>query len=178
MGGYFKGFDLATFWEESAYATESYVDPHSPTEEVISELETALGYKIPKAYLALARFQNGGCPRNTCHRIEAPRSWADDHVAITGILSIGYAKSCSLGGAFGSRFYMAEWGYPNIGIYFADCPSAGHDMLCLDYRDCGVDGEPRVVHVDQESDYAVTVVASDFESFIRGLEHEDAFDES
>jgi hypothetical protein len=59
-----------------------------------------------------------------------------------------------------------EWGYPPIGVYFADCPSAGHDMLCLDYRECGADGEPQVVHVAQE-----------FASFIHGLEPDEAFDE-
>jgi hypothetical protein len=49
-------------------------------------------------------------------------------------------------------------------------------MLCLDYRDCGPDGEPCVVHVDQEFDYRVTFVASDFEAFIRGLEGDDSFE--
>ena len=52
---------------------------------------------------------------------------------------------------------------------WCDCPSAGHDMLCLDYRACGPSGEPRVAHVDQERGYAVTFVAPSFESFIRGL---------
>ena len=49
-----------------------------------------------------------------------------------------------------SQFWIDEWGHPPIGIYFADCPSAGHDMIALDYRDCGKSGEPCVVHVDQE----------------------------
>ena len=57
-------------------------------------------------------------------------------IAITGIDSIGGDKSCSLLGGFGSQFWVKEWGYPPIGVYFADCPSAGHDMLCLDYRAC------------------------------------------
>lgn len=65
--------------------------------------------------------------------------------------------------------------YPAIGIYFADCPSAGHDMLCLDYRECGANGEPQVVHVDQESDYKITFVAENFESFIYGLEEDEPF---
>jgi hypothetical protein len=50
-------------------------------------------------------------------------------------------------------------------------------MLCLDYRGCGADGEPQVVHVDQEFDYKTTFVAKDFASFIRGLEPDEAFDE-
>jgi hypothetical protein len=49
-------------------------------------------------------------------------------------------------------------------------------MLCLDYRECGPSGEPRVVHIDQEREYKITLVAKNFESFIRGLEDDDAFE--
>jgi hypothetical protein len=49
-------------------------------------------------------------------------------------------------------------------------------MLCLDFRDCGPDGEPKVVHVDQECDYEITPVADTFEAFIRGLEDDKAFE--
>lgn len=93
-----------------------------------------------------------------------------------GLYSIGCDKTYSLRGKFSSGFWVDEWGYPPIGIYFADCPSAGHDMLCLDYRECGPTGEPKVVHIDQELDYKITFVAKNFESFIRGLEGDDAFE--
>jgi len=43
-------------------------------------------------------------------------------------------------------------------------------MICLDYRKCGPQGEPQIVHIDQEGDYRITFVAENFESFIRGLE--------
>lgn len=82
----------------------------------------------------------------------------------------------SLCGENGSQFWIDEWGYPSIGVYFADCPSAGHDMVCLDYRACGPQGEPSVVHVDQECDYKITFVAPTFEAFIRGLEDAERFE--
>jgi hypothetical protein len=49
-------------------------------------------------------------------------------------------------------------------------------MLCLDYRACGPKGEPRVVHIDQELEYKVTHVADNFESFLRDLESDEAFE--
>ncbi|WP_230271922.1 SMI1/KNR4 family protein [Rhodopirellula halodulae] len=172
----FHDFDLSDFWEPGEYADEQYVgEPF--TDADVDRVERELGFKIPTSYVALMRTQNGGISRNSCYRMSEPTSWAEDHVAIEGIHGIGSEKDCSLCGVAGSKFWMEEWGYPAIGIYFGDCPSAGHDMICLDYRECGPDGEPSVVHVDQESDYRITFVAKDFETFIRGLEPEEVFDE-
>jgi hypothetical protein len=175
MSQVFDGFDLSSFWKDSQYAKENYVDA-PPTPEVINAVERQLGFKLPAAYIRLAMTQNGGIPRNTNHRTDVPTSWSADHIAITGIYSIGRNKLYSLcGETFNSRFWEKEWGYPAIGVYFAGCPSGGHDMIALDYRKCGRDGEPEVVHVDQEKDYRITKVAGSFEDFIRGLESDDAF---
>ena len=177
MSQVFDSFDFSSFWEDSQYAKENYVDA-VPTPELIGAVEGQLGYKLPVAYIELAKTQNGGLPKNTNHRTDEPTSWSDDHIAITGIYSIGRSMLYSLcGETFNSKFWEEEWGYPAIGIYFADCPSGGHDMIALDYRRCGPDGEPEVVHVDQENDYRITKVAGSFEQFIRGLESDDAFRE-
>ncbi|MCP3370449.1 SMI1/KNR4 family protein [Bradyrhizobium cajani] len=168
-------FDLTNFWYESDYASCEYVDG-LPNQLAINAVQERLGYTLPAAYIELSCHQNGGQPRKTCIRSPSRTTWAEDHVAITGIYSIGSRKRCSLCGEFGSAFWVQEWGYPPIGIYFADCPSAGHDMICLDYRKCGPNGEPSVVHVDQEWDYRITFLAENFESFIRGLNSEAAFD--
>jgi len=72
------------------------------------------------------------------------------------------------------------WGYPPVGIAICDCPSAGHDAIFLDYRKCGTqmeNGEPKVVHIDQELDYEITIIADNFESFIRGLVHDAVYEE-
>ncbi len=124
------------------------------------------------------KIQNGGIPRNRRFPTEVPTSWSKDHVAISGILGIGRKKTYSLCGKLGSKFMQEEWGYPDIGICIPNCPSAGHDMIMLDYRKCGRQGEPEVVHVDQESDYKITFLAKDFEAFIRGLVNESVYDTS
>jgi len=84
----------------------------------------------------------------------------------------------SLCGDMGSRFWEDEWGYPPIGVYIANTPTAGHEMIALDYRECGKRGEPQVVCVDQEDDYSITCVAPDFATFIRELISEDEYDTS
>lgn len=175
MSSPFEDFDLSDFWEDSEYSRREYEDDPL-TAEKIATVEMALGYRLPATYIALSQLQNGGMVRKDCHRTSTRTSWAEDHIAITGILAIGNSKPCALLGSFGSDFWVTEWGYPPIGIYFADCPSAGHDMVCLDYRVCGPTGEPSIVHVDQKRDYAITHIADTFESFIRGLESSENFD--
>lgn len=174
MANVFADFDAAEFWEPSEYALEEYVGG-PPADEIVAGVERELGYRLPASYVELMRFQNGGLPRRTCHRTAERTSWSADHIAIHGIHGIGRKKRSSLCGAAGSQFWIEEWGYPPIGVYFADCPSAGHDMVCLDYRACGPTGEPQVVHVDQEWDYKIIFVAKNFEAFIRGLEDDSAF---
>lgn len=171
----FEGMDLDSFWEDSNYAREQYVsDP--PTDELISSVEEELGYKLPAAYIALMKHQNGGIPHNTSFPTDEATSWAEDHIAITGIMGIGRDKSYSICGDLGSPFMIEEWGYPDIGVVICDCPSAGHDVVMLDYRRCGKDGEPEVIHVDQEDDYEITFLAPNFESFIRGLVNDEDYD--
>ena len=174
MGSAFDGFDLSQFWEDSEYGREEYVEP-PPTAEMVASIEAELGAKLPAAYLALMRSQNGGLPRDTCFPTTEPTPWAGDYVSITGISGVGRDKTYSLCGSLGSRFMQDEWRYPDWGVCVCDCPSGGHDMIMLDYRECGPQGEPAVVHVDQASDFEVTFLAKDFETFIRGLVNESVY---
>ncbi|MEZ4375162.1 MAG: SMI1/KNR4 family protein [Polyangiaceae bacterium] len=172
-----EDFDLSGFWEDSDYARKSYVGK-AVTPELVAEVEAELGFKLPAAYVELMRSQNGGTPVKTCFPTDEETSWAEDHVAITGFYSIGGDATYSLLGQLGSRFMQEEWGYPTFGICICDCPSAGHDLIMLDYRECGPQGEPSVIHVDQELDYEITELAPNFEAFVRGLVHSDTFDNS
>lgn len=170
----FEGFDFTNFWEDSAYALKEYVS-EPPSDELIASVEQELGYKL-ESYIWLMKQHNGGIPVNTCISTNTSTSWAHNHVAITGILGIGREKAYSLCGVLGSQFMIDEWGYPAIGVAICDCPSAGHDMIFLDYRECGSQGEPKVVHIDQECDYEITPLADSFEEFIRGLVNEEHFE--
>ena len=129
----FNDFDFTDFWQGSLYARETYVEG-AITPDLIASVELELGFRLPAAYVALMRVQNGGIPSRTCFLTTQSTTWAEGHVQISGIFGIGREKPCALLGAQGSKFMQAEWGYPTFGICIGDCPSAGHDMIMLDYR--------------------------------------------
>lgn len=159
-------------WNDSKYSIEEYIsDPFDL--EMLKEIEETLGYKLPSSYIELMKEHNGGLLNRDCCPCNQSTSWANNHVGVHGIYGIGKSKSNSLGGLFGSEFWIVQWEYPSIGVAICDCPSAGHDMIFLDYRECGNQGEPKVVHIDQEFDYKITVLANTFEEFINLLCTED-----
>jgi len=173
----FKDFDFSDFWHDSEYSLKEYVE-EKPSDELIKSVEDELGYKLPASYIELMKLHNGGIPKNDCYPVTEFTSWAENHVAITGIMGIGRNKTYSLCSNLGSQFMIDEWGYPNTGVFICHCPSAGHDMIFLDYSNCGKEGQPEVVHIDQESDYKKTFLAKDFETFIRSLVSSDLYDTS
>lgn len=173
----FKDFDFSDFWNDSEYSFKEYIE-EEPTDELIKSVEDELGYKLPVSYIELMKMHNGGIPKKDCYPTTQRTSWAENHIAITGIMGIGRNKTYSLCGSLGSQFMIDEWSYPNTGVFICDCPSAGHDMIMLDYSNCSKEGEPEVVHIDQESGYKKTFLAKDFETFIRGLVSSDTYDTS
>ncbi|TAH28107.1 MAG: SMI1/KNR4 family protein [Cytophagales bacterium] len=169
MKKHFDDFDFTNFWDDDEYSLKNYIEEY-PSDELIASIEQELGYKLPASYIELMRLHNGGMPINNCFPTE------DDYVQICGISGIGRSKIYSLCGELGSTFFTGEGQYPNIGCCICDTPSAGHDMIMLDYTKCGKQGEPEVAHVNQEGD--VTFLAKDFETFIRGLVNESVYDTS
>ena len=164
----------ADLWAPGEAGDLEYGEP-PVSEETLHSVEAELGYRLPAAYVSQAREHNGGLLKRNAHASPSSTTWAADHVAVTGIFAIGRTARSSLCGSFGQHLWLDEWGYPDLGVYFADTPSAGHDMIALDYRACGPDGEPSVVHVDQEAGYVVTHLARTFEDFIAGLVDEETF---
>ncbi len=161
----FQGKDFTGFWETTPYS-ESHYREIRPDVQLITEIEAELGYRFPDAYVDLMRRQNGGLLNHQFFPFEGEE---EAGIFVTGIMGIGRTKMYSLCGVFGSRYWIREWGYPPIGIVIGQTPSAGHQLIFMDYRECGSTGEPSVVLVDQEANYKITELAPDFESFIRGL---------
>ncbi|NGZ76712.1 SMI1/KNR4 family protein [Saccharibacillus alkalitolerans] len=169
-------FDPAKFWNENE---DYFTSPGEATDERIAEVEALLGYKLPADYIALLRLRNGGTPVNTRFPMDVATAWSENHIAIDGICGVGGTWGLD-SEDFGSRFMIEEWGYPDIGVVFGECPSGGHDAIMLDYRECGPQGEPKVIHVEVETEEEpwITPVADSFGEFVRGLVHESVYDTS
>ena len=158
-----KDFDWNGFWNDVDYAFESYIGK-PVTDKEIKDTEADLGYTLPASYIELLKNHNGGVLNKNCFINNN-----GDCVYVTGIYGIDRDKKYSLLGEMGNEFWISKWEYPPIGIVVADTISGGHDMICLDYRECGPTGEPKVVRVDQEGDYSITLLADNFGDFIKNL---------
>ena len=169
-------YQSAALWHDCACSTNNYVEP-APSAALIASIEEELGgFRLPAAYVELAGWHNGGMLRRNFCPMREPTTWAPDHVVVTGLFAIGRTAKYSLCGARGSKFREEEWQYPPVGIYIADTPSAGHQMIALDYRHCGRQGEPHVVYVDEEEDFRISAIAPDFASFIGRLVKDRQYD--
>ncbi|MGL4668663.1 MAG: SMI1/KNR4 family protein [Saezia sp.] len=105
------------------------------------------------------------------------RDWEPNRFSISSIYGVDPEKANSLCGSRGNNFWINRWNYPAIGLAICDCPSCGHDMIFLDYSDCGPTGEPCVVHINQEHNYEVTYLADSFAAFVRGLLPEEMYED-
>ncbi len=169
----FTNFDIANFWEEDVAKKAT-----PPSAEAIAEVERELGYKLPESYIKFMSVQNGGYSNNNVALTKNPTTWSGTHVVAQGFVPIAKESEEMMDSIIThTKFMVSEWGYPEIGIAIADTPTAGHDLIFLDYRECGKDGEPKVSHVDQEVNYRISVLAENFEEFIRNLFDEETFDE-
>ena len=145
---FFEKINIKELFEKDDY----YTFPPF-TEEILEKTEKAIGWKLPKSYVALLKIINGG--RINYDIFE--ESWLE---AIYGV-------SLEEGGLV-DMFdnWINEWQYPNIGIPFGQTQSAGHDMYFMDFRSIDKNGEPRIVHIDNEFDNEITVVADNLEDLL------------
>jgi hypothetical protein len=138
-------FDISDLWLDDDFALEKYVG-EPLTDALLGAIEQELGYRLPRSYVELMRVQNGGWLARTTYRTK------HQDIEVNGIYGINRSKSRSLGGIWiqqpaktlrsartgepipveartyrtGSRLWVTEWGYPDVGVYFADCLDDGH----------------------------------------------------
>ncbi|WP_338941766.1 SMI1/KNR4 family protein [Fusobacterium polymorphum] len=167
---------LKNLWNNDKYSLKEYVGK-TPTDEDFEKVEKDLGYRLPESYKVLMRIQNGGELRKNNFEGSFKRNWTSGSFDIEYISGVDSSKRYSLCGEFGSKFWIEEWKYPNIGIAICGSVSGGHDMIFLDYSDCGSEGEPCVIHIDQEGDYEITYLADNFKDFIDGLFSDEEYED-
>lgn len=168
-----KEMNLKNFWNQHDYFIENYVE-EALTDEIISFTESKLGYKLPRFYVELMKIQNGGNPKKDYWFNKYAKRNEVNVIGLTGFFGIGSKKKNSLFGKFGNEFWFSEWEYPrDVGVIIADTESGGHDMIYLDYRECGKNGEPKVSVCFGEYDYEIQVLANSFEEFISMLISQD-----
>ncbi len=156
----FDNIDLNDFWDNDNNVAYLTSEPEPFSEETLHEIEKEIGYKYPESYITLLRVQNGGCPQKP--RV-GDTGWVIDEIYGINKNTIDEYKLCT------------DSGCPNALVPI--CSNAyDYDRMCLDYRKCENNGEPRVVGVDFESN-TISFLAKDFESFINMLVPEDDDDE-
>lgn len=156
-------------WNESSYYAENCTDKPL-TDEMLAEAEKKLGYKLPQSYIDLMKSQNGGkLIKNYWVNKNAKRN-EESVIGLGCFYSIGSEKIYSLFGNFSNEFYFDELEYPrDLGVIIASTDSGGHEMIYLDYRECGKDGEPKVSACFEEYDYEIQILANSFEEFLAML---------
>jgi len=136
----------------------------------VRKAEKALGFKLPAAYLALLAERNGAYLR--CGQFPTTKcpSWAADHVLFDHVIGIGGEDGVDA--EFGSKYLIAEWGYPDTGVVIS---TDGHTAFMLDYSRCGPKGEPRVVWIDVEAGEKprAVVLAPNFAAFLKKLREDE-----
>eukprot|EP00288_Rhodomonas_lens_P014581 CAMPEP_0177706368 /NCGR_PEP_ID=MMETSP0484_2-20121128/9188_1 /TAXON_ID=354590 /ORGANISM="Rhodomonas lens, Strain RHODO" /LENGTH=342 /DNA_ID=CAMNT_0019217825 /DNA_START=76 /DNA_END=1104 /DNA_ORIENTATION=- len=165
-------FNEATFWDEGSAACDAVI-----TDALIEEVEKKCGgYKLPPSYVDfLKRTQNGGTPgpKNSFKFGE------EDRESVETIYGIGGENASSSLCSERSN-WLDEWEYPDVGLYFADTSTGGHNMWCLHYGKCGKNmaggKEPRVVLIEQEDDFSLRETGCTFGEFVQKLSRDEEDD--
>lgn len=165
----YETFDFEDFWYDCDFSKKSFWGK-TPTDNDIAQAESILGYKLPDSYKNLIKRHNGGLLKRNHFENPLKRDWVQETFAIESIHGVDNTKMYSLYGESGTKFWINEWGYPDIGVVIGeDLYAHAHCLFFLDYSDCGPKGEPCVVYISQERNYEITYLADNFALFVQGL---------
>lgn len=132
----------ARLWRVPVYLP--YLQPPL-TDAMVREAESQMGVKLPRAYVAALRIQNGGYLRTTLH--------PTDRAPVDRIAGIGPRFPSLLRRDWDDvKAHMAENGFvtpTGLDDLVPFCGD-GHYHYCFDYRQTGRREEPRVTYIDVE----------------------------
>lgn len=139
--------------------------PGDATDAEIAPTEKALGVKLPRAYVAVLKVRNGGLLRLNRFKLkgDAKKQLDRKYVPVGGIPGVHPTDGHALSQI--AALAKHEWEVPDGLVAF---DGDGHTWVCLDYRESGPDGEPRVTYLDLEEEQEC-VLAETFEVFLKGL---------
>ncbi|QUE86319.1 SMI1/KNR4 family protein [Exiguobacterium alkaliphilum] len=126
------------------------------TEEVLKEVETRLGVKLPDDYLDALRTQNGGY----IEQRDLPIIWngQEDIALVDSISGVGLHN-----GLIESKALLTEWGVEDERlIAFA---GDGHFFLAFDYREGTT---PKIAYIDTDTE-EIDVLFDSFSQFSEAL---------
>ena len=161
----FENVNLDEIWYESEDAKKYECGPLD--DETIKKTEEQLGFKLPESYIFLMKKHNGGLLRKNYLAIKNTDGFSD----LDGIYGIGDLNY--------SVNRQNEDKYDHEEKLISICDSnSGHVSIYLDYSECGPQGEPRVIAIDDETSTVDPseepwILAENFEDFISRLCDED-----
>ena len=161
----FENVNLDEIWYESEDSKKYDCGPLD--DETIKKTEDQLGFKLPESYIYLMKKHNGGLLRKNYLAIKNTDGFND----LDGIYGIG-DNNYSVNQQNKDKYDHEE----NL-ISICDSNS-GHVLIYLDYSECGPQGEPRVIAIDDETSAVDPsekpwILAENFEDFISRLCDED-----
>jgi SMI1 / KNR4 family (SUKH-1) len=148
--------DTAWYWKVPA-ARDLVHEALTP--EAVREAEAQLGVRLPAAYLALLRCQNGGALRATWPASYAGALWGIGPVAP----SITHERA-----RWGPRPRSPGVWAPRDAALLIPFDAGDVWDMCFDYRRCGPQGEPSITLVDSECGEEEPIAAS-FAVYLAGL---------
>lgn len=153
---------VASFWHPEI----EHLRQPPLTDELIADAENELGVTLPLELLHLLRIQNGGVIADTWDACPVDANfYADDHVPFEHLYGIGPAGQAQTITLLDTPYLVQEWELPSPVVLLS---GQGHYWLALDYRDCGPEGNPPVVWIDNEMNHEL-LLAPDFRAFVERL---------
>ena len=157
----FKNVKLNELWYDSEETKKYECGPLD--DEMIKKTEEQLGFKLPQSYIYLMKKHNGGKLQKNYLAFKNTDGYND------------LSEIYGIGDNYNSINYQnKDKTYYEANLISIASSNSGHAKTYLDYNECGPQGEPRVIAIDEELningiDVEPRILADNFEDFISRL---------